>query len=128
MRAIVDIQQNGIEPALGRRDKVDDIAHLKVNAPVFQRPAAEFPKNGAVPFHPGLQKFAHHHRRNRGTYMEGLALRMAHAQPADEDAGCRVVRQMCTSQSTQFQFGFMLAAVHQVLAVDHDRKIAIMPI
>jgi hypothetical protein len=35
---------------------------------------------------------------------------------------------MRTSQPAQFQFGFMLAAVHQILAVDRDRKIAIMPI
>ena len=58
MRAIVDIQQNGIEPALGRRDKVDDIAHLKVNAPVFQRPAVEFRKKDAVPFHHRIQQLS----------------------------------------------------------------------
>lgn len=123
---VVDIQQDRIELTIGTRDNPDNIARFEIDALVLQGVAVECPEKLTVPFDHRTHQFADNHPGVRAKHIECLTQRIAHPQAADEYAGRPAIRQVPAAEPRQFQFRFILTAVHKILAVDRYKKVTVM--
>ena len=59
-------------------------------------------------------------------HIEGLTQSVPHAQASHKNAGRFSAHKVRTTQARQGQLRLVPAAVHQIMAIDRDREIAVM--
>lgn len=85
-RAIVDVEQHGIEASSARAQYVSDVTHFDPHAPVLQGMRCERAEGASVPFHHGGHEFC---ENDAGAWWQEIkrgAERETHAETADEHA------------------------------------------
>src|SRR6185312_6790219 len=86
VRAVIDIKQDRIETALVATDHVRDVAEVDADSRVIEWMAGKRPERPTIPANDCRVKFADHDRPAWRQKVKGRAERVAHSQPADEDA------------------------------------------
>ena len=91
-RAVVHVEEHGIEPAGARTERDSDVTHLDPHSLILQRMSRERPERAPVPLHDGGQKLGDDNARVRRKKIERRAQREAHSEAADQHEGCSSVR------------------------------------
>ena len=121
--AVIDIEQDGVEPSARLADRLTDIAQRHRHARIVEAAIGQRFHRAACPIDDLRHQLHHLDRRFPGKRAQRSAEREAHAIAADQPALAGASLQAFRRHGRQ---GFLAAAhpaVHQLVAVQHDDMI-----
>lgn len=123
-RAIVDVEQHGVEAVSARAEHVSDVTHFDPHASVFQGMRCEWAEGSSVPFHHGGHEFCENDAGVWWQEIERGAEREAHAETPDEHAWPREGSCPAARERGHRFFGAMHTARHEALAIGENDVLA----
>ena len=123
LRAVVDIEQDGVERRGARCDHLDDVSAQNAGARIVEAVAEDFRHRPPRPGDHGGHQFRHRDPRLRPQHRERGAQRKAHAQPADQQMRRLDGFQSSTGQRRQRLLRSREAAAHQLVLAEFHGKL-----
>jgi hypothetical protein len=119
-RAIVYVEEHGVELAAPRSECDGDVVDLDLHARIYQRISGERAEGAAIPVDYGGDNFGDDNLGVRWEEIERCAQRETHAEAADENA--RLLQSQClvASKCGERFFRTVHAAGHKAFAVGED--------